>query len=86
MVVSPIATCSSGVSPSTHWCRYLTYAQATCTVWLCFLGGGGRCIRVGGGRCICVGGGRCIRVGGGSGCSYGVVVLGKCIGISQRKY
>ena len=32
------------------------------------------------------GGGRCIRVCGGGGCCYGVLVLGKCTGVSQRKY
>ena len=35
-----------------------------------FLGGGVRCI------CVC----------GGGGCCYGVLVLGKCAGVSQRKY
>ena len=32
------------------------------------------------------GGGRCIRVCGGGGCCYGVLVLGKCTSVSQRKY
>ena len=32
------------------------------------------------------GGGGCIRVCGGGGCCYGVLVLGKCAGVSQRKY
>ena len=32
-VVSPVATCAGGVFPSTHWQRYQTYTQATCTVW-----------------------------------------------------
>ena len=32
------------------------------------------------------GGGRCIRVCGGGGCCYEVLVLGKCTGVSQRKY
>ena len=32
------------------------------------------------------GGGRCIRVCGGGVCCYGVLVLGKCAGDSQRKY
>ena len=34
MVVSPIATSTSGVLPSTHWHRYQTCARATCTVFL----------------------------------------------------
>ena len=33
VVVSPIATCTGGVFPSTHWRRYQTYIRATCTVW-----------------------------------------------------
>ena len=70
VVVSSIGTCAGGVFPSSQWCRYQAYAQATCTVWWCILGGGGRCIRV------------C----GGGGCCYGVMVLGKCAGVSQRKY
>ena len=36
VVVSPIATCVSGVFPSTQWRRYQAYARATCTVWWCF--------------------------------------------------
>ena len=36
VVVSSIATCTSGVFPSTLWCRYQTYTRATCTVWWCF--------------------------------------------------
>ena len=32
------------------------------------------------------GGGRRILVCGGGGCCYGVLVLGKCAGVSQRKY
>ena len=39
-VVSPIATCTGGVFPSTHWRRYQTYTRATCTVWWWFFGGG----------------------------------------------
>ena len=69
VVVSPIATCAGGAFPSTHWRRYQAYARATCTVWWCILGGGGRCI----------------LVWGGSGCCYGVLVLGKCTGVRQRK-
>ena len=69
-MVSPIATSAVGVFPSTQWCRYQAYARATCTVWWCILSGGGRCILV------------C----GGGGCCYGVLVLGKCTGVSQRKY
>ena len=40
-------------------------------------------------HCVVVflgGGGGCIRVCGGGGCCYGVLVLGKCAGVSQRKY
>ena len=40
-VVSPIATCAGGVFSSTHWRRYQTYTQATCTAWWWFFGGGG---------------------------------------------
>ena len=47
-VVSPIATCASGVYPSTHWHTYSTYTRATCTVVVVFGGDGG-------GRCICGG-------------------------------
>ena len=47
-VVSPIATYADGVFSSTHWRRYQTYTQATCTVWWCFFGGGG------GGRYMCM--------------------------------
>ena len=32
-VISPIATCTGGVYPSTHWRRYRTYTRVTCTVW-----------------------------------------------------
>ena len=70
VVVSPIATSAVSVLPSTQWCRYQAYARATCTVWWCTSSGGGRCILV------------C----GGGGCCYGVLVLGKCTGVSQRKY
>ena len=41
VVVSPIVTCAGGVFPSTHWRRYRTCAQVTCTVWWWFFGGGG---------------------------------------------
>ena len=36
-VVSPIATCSGGVFPSTHRHRYRAYTRATCSVWWWFL-------------------------------------------------
>ena len=68
MVVSPIATCAGDVFPYTHWRRYQAYALATCTVWLYFFGGGGRCIHV------------C----GGGGCCYGLLVLGKFTGVSEK--
>ena len=32
------------------------------------------------------GGGRCIHLCGGGGCCYGLLVLRKCTGVSQRKY
>ena len=51
LVVSPIATCAGGVYPSTHWRRYCTCTQATCTVWWCFFSGGGG---GGGSRCMCM--------------------------------
>ena len=33
LVVSPIATCAGGLSPSTHWRTYSTCTRATCTMW-----------------------------------------------------
>ena len=33
VVVSPVAPCTGGLYPSTHWCTYTTCAYATCTVW-----------------------------------------------------
>ena len=33
-----------GVFPSACWPIYHTCTQATCTVWWCFFGGGGRCV------------------------------------------
>ena len=41
VVVSPVATCTSGVFPSTHWHRYRPSTQATCTVCRVQSTGGG---------------------------------------------
>ena len=63
------------VFPSTSWSRYQTYSRATCTVWWWFLL-----------MMVVVDVYSYIRVSDGGGCSYGVVVVGKCTGAIQRRY
>ena len=59
VVMPPMATCTGGLLPSTHWRTYSTCTRTTCTVWWWSV------VMVVTCECEC----------GGDGCSYEMVVV-----------